>query len=109
MHAARSGDHELAARTIGVGELKARADEIVREVSETGRPVDIVQNGEVTARLSPAPVMAAPTVNAESTEERERTVRDWLRRMDDVSQEIARAWPTGVSAQDAIDDIRGPW
>jgi antitoxin (DNA-binding transcriptional repressor) of toxin-antitoxin stability system len=91
MHAVRSSDHELAARTIGVGELQARADEIVREVSETGRPIDIVRNGEVTARLSPAPVMAAPTVNDASTEERERAVRDWLRGMDDVSREIGTA------------------
>jgi antitoxin (DNA-binding transcriptional repressor) of toxin-antitoxin stability system len=108
MQAARSSDQQPT-RTVGIGELKSQADEIVREVSETGRPIDIVQNGQVAARLSPAPATEPASADAASAQEREHAVRDWLRRMDDVSQEIAAVWPTGISAQDVIDDVRGPW
>ena len=109
MQAARSSDHEPAARTIGVGELKAQADEIIREVSETGRPIDIVQNGQVTVRLSPVPTADPASADVSFIEARERSIRDWLSRMDEVSREIGAAWPKGVSAQEAIDDVRGPW
>jgi antitoxin (DNA-binding transcriptional repressor) of toxin-antitoxin stability system len=110
MHAARSSDHEPAARTIGVGDLATQADEIVREVNETGRPVDIVRNGQVAARLSPVSPIPPPTDIASSTaEEQERAIRDWLRKMDDASRQIAAVWPEGVSAQDVIDDVRGSW
>jgi antitoxin (DNA-binding transcriptional repressor) of toxin-antitoxin stability system len=97
MHAARSSDQQPT-RTVGVGELKAHADEIVREVHETGRPVDIVQDGKVAVRLSPAPMADPETPDASSIEERERAVRDWLSQMDEVSREIATVWPRGVSA-----------
>ncbi len=46
---------------IGIRELKARAPQVVREVRETGRSVDITYRGEVVARLSattPAPAPA---------------------------------------------------
>ena len=102
-----STNDQQPTRTVGVGELKTRADEIVREVRQTGRPVDIVQDGRVAARLSPVPTTDA--ADATSVQERERTVREWLRSMDEVSREIAAAWPKGVSAQDVIDDVRGPW
>ncbi len=39
---------------IGIRELKARAPQVVREVRETGRTVEITYRGEVVARLSPA-------------------------------------------------------
>ena len=111
MDAARSSDSESGARTVGVGELKTRAEELVREVSESGRPIDIVRNGQVAARLSPAPATESEpaTTDAVPTEEREHAVHDWLHKMDEVSREIATVWPKGVSAQDVIDDVRGPW
>jgi antitoxin (DNA-binding transcriptional repressor) of toxin-antitoxin stability system len=108
MHAARSSDQQPT-RTVGVGELKARAEEIVREVQETGRSIDVVQDGKLAARLSPAPTAEPEIPDASSIEERERAVRDRLRKMDELSREIATAWPRGVSAQDVIDDVRGSW
>lgn len=108
MHAARSSDPQPT-RTVGIGELKTQAEELIREVAESGRPIDIVRNGEVAARLAPAPVSVPATADAASGEDRERAVREWLRKMDDVSREIAAVWPKGVSAQDVIDDVRGPW
>ena len=103
MHAARSSDHEPAARTIGVDDLKVQADEIVREVSETGLPVDIVRNGQIAARLSPA-----PTTGLEA-EPRPWTVEErkaFWQRMDALSAEIGRVWPKGVSAVDAVREQR---
>ena len=44
MHAARPGD-QRPTRTVGIDELKAQADDLIREVSETGRPIDIVRDG----------------------------------------------------------------
>lgn len=37
---------------IGIRDLKARAPQVVREVRETGEPVDITYRGEVVARLT---------------------------------------------------------
>lgn len=105
MRAASSNDQQPT-RTVGVGELKTQADTLVREVAESGRPIDIALGGKVVARLSPAP--SAETAELGSTEGRERAVRSWLRKMDDVSQEIGAVWPKSVSAQDVIDDVRGP-
>ena len=96
-----SSNDEQPTRTVGVGELKAQAEELVREVSESGRPIDIVRSGQVAARLSPFPVDAA------TTEEREQAVREWLGRMDHVSREIGVAWPKDASTHDVIDDVRG--
>lgn len=107
MQAARWNDQQPT-RTVGIGELKTQADELVREVAESGRPIDIVRNGEVAARLSPAPVSVPATADAASVEGRERAVREWLRTMDDISREIAAVWPKDVSAQDVIDDVRAP-
>jgi len=96
-------------RTVSVGDLKTQAEELVREVAEGGRPIDIVRNGRVAARLAPAPTIEPAFAGAGSIEDREQAILEWLRRMDDVSREIATVWPPGISAQDVIDDIRGPW
>ena len=108
MHAARSSDHEPAARTIGVDDLKVKADVIIREVSETGLPVDIVRDGQIAARLLPAPQAEPAHAFSMSAEEREQAVREWRREMDRVSRDLAAVWPKGVSARDVVDDIRGP-
>lgn len=39
---------------IGIRELKGRAPQVVREVRESGKAVDITYRGEIVARLSPA-------------------------------------------------------
>ena len=104
MQAARSSDQQPT-RTVGIGELKTEAEELIREVSESGRPIDIMRNGQVAARLSPVPSIE-PISDAISPERQEQAVREWLRNLDDVSREIAAVWPKGVSAQDVIDDVR---
>jgi prevent-host-death family protein len=104
----RTGEPEPAARTVGIRELKTKASEIVREVRETGRPIDITVRGRVVARLTPSLDEPDRTVVAEGADRR-HAIRDWLGKLDDVSREIAAVWPKDVSAQDVIDDVRGPW
>jgi prevent-host-death family protein len=110
MQGARSDNHQgPALRTVGIRELRARAGEIVREVRETGQPVDITVRGEVVARLTPPSASESDATSAQANADRRIAVDDWLRKMDEVSQQIGTAWPAGVSAQDVIDDVRGPW
>jgi prevent-host-death family protein len=89
-------------RAVGISELKIRADEIVREVSETGRPVDVIQNGRVAARLSPASASQSAPTRPWTEEERAA----FWQRMDALTSEISRAWPRGVSAVDAVREQR---
>jgi antitoxin (DNA-binding transcriptional repressor) of toxin-antitoxin stability system len=100
MHAARSSDQQPA-RTIGVGELKERADEIVREVHETGRPIDVALGGEIVARLSPS----LPD-EPDATEDRRQAMREWLQETEAFAQEVARRWPSSVSAVELIREQR---
>jgi prevent-host-death family protein len=104
MQGARSAGHdEPAARTVGIRELKAKAGEIVREVRETGRPVDITVRGEVVARLSPS-----------SSDESGLTAHRWTdderaafwQSLDALTEEISRHWPKGISAVDAVREQR---
>ena len=102
MQAARSGD-EPPARKVGVGELKRRADEIIREVRETGRPVDVVQDGQVAARLLPAASAEHEPVARRWTDEERAS---FWQRIDVLAREISRVWPEGVSAVDAVREQR---
>ena len=97
-----SSNDQPPTRAVGVGELKTRADEIVREVSETGRSVDIVQNGQVAARLSPASTGQSAPIRPWTDEDRAA----FWHRMDALTSEISRVWPKGVSAVDAIREQR---
>ena len=101
-----SSNDQQPKRAVGVHELQTQAEELVREISESGQPIDIVRNGQVAARLSP--VLTTGPAEASTIEDREQAIREWLGKMDHVSREIAASWPKGVSAQDVIDDVRGP-
>lgn len=61
---------------VQIADLKERAGEIVRRLQETGEPVEIIEGGEVVAKLVPA--------------------------FDELSKDISAHWPEGVSAVDAI-------
>jgi antitoxin (DNA-binding transcriptional repressor) of toxin-antitoxin stability system len=82
-----------ARRTVTFQDLATSAESIFREVRETGEPIDVTNGNGIVGRIEP------PSQNME----------EWLRGMKALSEEISRQWPKGVSAQDAIDDIRGPW
>lgn len=80
---------------IGVRELKAKASEIVRRVRETRESVVITYRGRAVARMVPMP--------DGDTEFAGHAV---LADIEGLSREIAAAWPTGVTAAEAVDDQR---
>jgi prevent-host-death family protein len=81
--------------SIGVRDLKAHASEILRRVEEEGEVIDVTRRGAVIARLVPVtrPIDRA-TMN-----------RIWEER-DRLAAEIAKHWPAGLSAADAIAEDR---
>lgn len=82
-------------RTIGIRELKAHTSEILHEVQQ-GQVIHITNRGATIARLMPVGQSAL------SDEDIEAILDD----IDSLAAEISATWPNGVSAQDAIDDVR---
>ncbi|MCB8985809.1 MAG: type II toxin-antitoxin system prevent-host-death family antitoxin [Ardenticatenaceae bacterium] len=82
--------------TVGVRQLKQETSKILRRVREEGEIVEITYHGEVIARLVP---VAPP----EPTEEKIAAV--WAN-LDQLTAEISAKWPEGVSAVDAIREVR---
>jgi prevent-host-death family protein len=81
---------------IGIRELKARAPQVVREVRETGEPIDITYRGEVVARLIPVEIArgtgtfetawkefdaVARAVGKRTKRAQSRSSSDWRRRL----------------------------
>ncbi|MGB5058940.1 MAG: type II toxin-antitoxin system prevent-host-death family antitoxin [Candidatus Promineifilaceae bacterium] len=82
--------------TVGVRELKQETSKILRRVREEGEVIEITYHGEVIARLVP---VAPP----EPTDEEIAAV--WAN-LDQLTAEISAKWPEGVSAVDAIREVR---
>ncbi|MCA9875890.1 MAG: type II toxin-antitoxin system prevent-host-death family antitoxin [Anaerolineales bacterium] len=82
--------------TVGVRQLKQETSKILRRVREEGEIVEITYHGEVVARLVP---VAPP----EPTDEEIAAV--WAN-LDQLTAEISAKWPEGVSAVDAIREVR---
>jgi prevent-host-death family protein len=82
--------------TIGIRELKQQTSKILRRVREDGETIEITYHGETVARLVP---INPPTP---STEE---IAAIWAN-LDQLTAEISAKWPEGVSAVDAIRDVR---
>ncbi|HKG26025.1 MAG TPA: type II toxin-antitoxin system prevent-host-death family antitoxin [Thermomicrobiales bacterium] len=81
--------------SIGVRELKAHASQILRRVEEEGEVIDVTRRGAVIARLVPV----------ERPVDRVQVSRVWEER-DRLAEEIAKHWPAGLSAADAIAEDR---
>jgi prevent-host-death family protein len=94
---ARDGDSTGAVRRVGLRELKERLSEIVRQVEEDGEAVDITRRGAVIARV--VPVQTRPRFDREAFERR------WAEH-EAFARHISDGWPEGVTAVDAIRDVR---
>ena len=80
---------------IGVRELKARASEIVRDVRERRARYTVTHRGRPVGVL--LPIDEAPLArDDDATWERLKALGD----------EIAKDWPTGLSAGDLLSDMR---
>jgi prevent-host-death family protein len=83
-------------RVIGVRELKANISEILRQVEEEGEVVEVTRHGHVIARLMPV----------EQVQSDERDSNGTWTQLNELIREISTKWPEGVTAQDAINDVR---
>ena len=94
---ALGGQATDAVRRVGLRELKERMSEIVRRVEEDGEAVDITRRGAVIARI--VPVQVKPPFDRKAFDRR------WAEHQR-LAEEISANWPKGVSAVDAIRDVR---
>lgn len=82
--------------TIGIRELKQQTSQILRRVREDKESIEITYHGEAVARLIPV-VPSSPPIE---------DVAAILTDLNQLSAEISAQWPDGVSALDAVHDIR---
>ncbi len=80
---------------IEIHDLAAHVDEVLQQLREQGVWVDVLDQGEVVARLMP--VNRSPAARSD-----EQILAD----MDRLAVEIAAHWPEGVSALDTVHDVR---
>ncbi len=83
-------------KSMGVRELKANISEVLREVDEGGEIIEVTRHGQVIARLVPA--RSAPHIDRDAN-------GAWTD-LKTLAAEISALWPEGVSAADAINDVR---
>ena len=81
--------------TVGIRELKQQASTLVRQVRESGNPVQITYHGKVVALLVPAETPASRADEA----------RAWAA-LDELAIQIGRQWTPGVSASQAVSEGR---
>lgn len=81
--------------TVGIRELKTNPGKFVRLVRDSNESIDVTIRGEVVARL--VPVRARPTA---------AELEAAWRRHEEIGREISAAWPKGISAEDAVNDVR---
>ena len=82
--------------TVGVRELKRHLSKLLRRVREEGEIVEVTYYGEVIARLVPA----------STPEAGERDVEALWAEIDQLAAEVSARWPKGVSAVEAVREVR---
>jgi antitoxin (DNA-binding transcriptional repressor) of toxin-antitoxin stability system len=80
---------------IGVEDLERRVRDVVEQVHRAGDIYDVVVDDVVYARIVPVPETPHPVSRDAIVERRKKLIED-----------IAKSWPGGVSAIDAINDVR---
>jgi prevent-host-death family protein len=83
-------------KTVGVRELKANISELLQSVYESGETVEVTRHGQVIARLVPP----------HHAQHMDRDANGAWTELNELAAEISALWPNGVSAQDAINDVR---
>jgi len=82
-------------QTVGIRELRQSATQILRRVREKGEEIQVTYRGQVVALLVP--------VKPKST--RRKSSAAWAD-LDQLAAEIGRHWPKGVSAVEAVREVR---
>ena len=83
---------------IRLDDLKSRADEVLRQLQETGEPVPIVDGDRVVAKLVPA--------DEDIGRIKDEQTRAALAELDRLGEEIAASVPPGTTLQDVLRDMR---
>ena len=92
-------------QAIDVRELAEQAAEIVRRVHEEGATIDVVDGGRVVAHLVPAkPTTEGELPLAKVTPEEIAASLALLDELDRIAKRLT--WPEGVSAVEAVRDVR---
>ncbi len=81
-------------RVIEADEIESTIGEVLREV-ESGQTIEVTRQGQVVARLSPV-----------QKQLKDRDANGAWTELLRLRDEISANWPEGVSAQDAINDVR---
>ena len=84
-------------KSIGVRELKEHLSEILRQVQEEKEIVEVTNRGTAIARLIPIQQPQPTPANDGAV---------WIS-LEQLAEEISARWPRGVSAVDAVNDVRG--
>ena len=81
---------------VGITELKTRTSEIIRRVRLANETFVITHRGQPVAKLGPV------------QDKEEQLARDLsiLEEMDRIAEEVTKHWPEGVSAVDAVREVR---
>lgn len=87
---------------VDIRALATEADDLLRRVDEDGETIQIMRRGRVAALLVKSPETEHDADEDPSAVEIEAAIA----RFDRLTEEVANVWPQGVSALDAIDDVR---
>lgn len=82
-------------KTIGLPELETHLGDILREIQETGETIVVTRDGEPIARVT-------PMRNHLGEQDRYSIIES----LDTLAAQIGAHWPEGVSALDAVHDVR---
>lgn len=82
--------------TVSIRDLKADTREVLRRVSEQGETIAVSLHGRPVAHIRPA---------HDTGTSREDQELFWAE-IDQLAKEISAKWPKGVSAVEAIRDVR---
>lgn len=86
--------------TIDANDLATHADEMLRQIGQTGQPIDIIENGVIVARVIP--------IYGQSTSKDLNTFwSDWDRMSQEIGEELERQGIKSVDAVELMKDVRG--
>ena len=90
-------------RSVDISELNSQAEALVDEVHTSGESIDITADGQVVAEIRSA---GSHVNGAQQPIRSDEELAAWKRGIDELAAEISAHWPEGVSAEDAINDVR---
>jgi antitoxin (DNA-binding transcriptional repressor) of toxin-antitoxin stability system len=86
--------------TIDANDLATHSDEMLRQIGQTGQPIDIIENGVIVARVIP--------IYGHSTSKDLATFwSDWDMMSQDIGEELERQGIKTVDADELMKDVRG--